>query len=74
LDQKLVRIYYGDELVASHPRVAAGQFAPEPESRRSLGARKPISQNFSVDASEWVLRFALGPMPPTKSVEFELSA
>lgn len=29
-DEKLVRIYYRDELVASHLRVAAGQFAPEP--------------------------------------------
>jgi transposase len=29
-DEKLVRVYYRDELVASHLRVAPGQFAPEP--------------------------------------------
>jgi Mu transposase, C-terminal domain len=29
-DQRFVRVYYHDELVASHLRVAAGLFAPEP--------------------------------------------
>ena len=29
-DEKLVRVYYGDNLIASHLRIAPGQFAPEP--------------------------------------------
>lgn len=39
-DERLVRVYYDDELVASHLRVAAGRFAPEPGKQPVTSTQK----------------------------------